>query len=55
MKKSVPIKMHPNAFAAFGPELVTNDVVALMELIKNCYDAYAYNVNISFGLKHVLL
>lgn len=51
MKKSVPIKMHPNAFAAFGPELVTNDVVALMELIKNCYDAYAYNVSISFGVK----
>lgn len=52
MRKSVPIKMHPNAFAAFGPELVTNDVVALMELIKNCYDAYAYNVNISFGTKN---
>lgn len=52
MRKQVPIKMHPNAFAAFGPELVTNDVVALMELIKNCYDAYAYNVHISFGMQN---
>lgn len=49
MKTQVPIKMHPSAFAAFGPDLVTNDVVALMELIKNSYDAYAYHVSIEFG------
>ncbi len=49
MIKQIPITMHPNAFAAFGPDLVTNDVVALMELIKNSYDAYAYHVNIVFG------
>lgn len=49
MIKQIPITMHPNAFAAFGPDLVTNDVVALMELIKNSYDAYAYHVDIVFG------
>ena len=47
--KQIPLKIHPTAFAAFGPDLVTNDVVALLELIKNCYDAYAYNVRICFG------
>lgn len=49
MIKQIPITMHPNAFAAFGPDLVTNDVVALMELIKNSYDAYAYHVDVIFG------
>ena len=48
MAQQVPIKLHPTAFAAFGPDLVTSDVVALMELIKNSYDAYAYKVNILF-------
>ena len=47
--KQIPLKIHPTAFAAFGPDLVTNDVVALLELVKNCYDAYAYNVRICFG------
>ena len=49
MIKQIPITMHPNAFAAFGPDLVTNDVVALMEMIKNSYDAYAYHVGVVFG------
>ena len=29
MAQQVPIKLHPTAFAAFGPDLVTSDVVAL--------------------------
>ena len=45
----VPIVMHPKAFAAFGADLVTNDVVALIELVKNAYDAFAYDVLIEFA------
>lgn len=46
--EKVPIVMHPKAFAAFGADLVTNDVVALIELVKNAYDAFAYDVFIEF-------
>lgn len=41
--------MHPRVFAALGADLVTNDVVAIIELVKNSYDAFANNVWISFG------
>ena len=42
--EKISIVMHPKAFAAFGADLVTNDVVALIELVKNSYDAFAYDV-----------
>ncbi len=29
--------------------MVTNDTVAVTELVKNCYDAFAYHVEIEFG------
>ena len=45
----VPLRMHPRVFAALGKDLVTNDVVAVMELVKNAYDAFAENVWIEFG------
>ena len=41
--------MHPRVFAALGADLVTNDVVAVTELVKNAYDAFAHNVRIEFG------
>lgn len=44
----IPIVMHPKAFSAFGADLVTSDVVALIELVKNSYDAFAYNVKVVF-------
>lgn len=44
----IPIVMHPKAFSAFGADLVTSDVVALIELVKNAYDAFAYNVEVIF-------
>ncbi len=47
--EKIPIVMHPKAFAAFGADLVTNDVVALIELVKNAYDAFAYDVLIEFA------
>jgi signal transduction histidine kinase len=45
----IPFKMHPRVFAALGADLVTNDVVALIELVKNSYDAFARNVWLRFG------
>ena len=45
----IPIRIHPRVFAALGADLVTNDVVAVMELVKNSYDAFARNVRIRFG------
>lgn len=43
----VAIQFHPRAFSAFGSDLVTNDCVAIAELVKNGYDAFANNVSIS--------
>ena len=42
----IPLQFHPRAFSAFGRDLVTNDTVAVAELVKNCYDAFAYNVTV---------
>lgn len=46
--ESIRIQIHPRAFAAFGEELVTSDSVAVLELVKNAYDAYALSVDIRF-------
>lgn len=45
----IPLKLHPRVFAALGADLVTNDIVAVMELVKNSYDAGATQVQISFA------
>ncbi len=45
----IPFRMHPRVFAALGADLVTNDVVAVIELVKNAYDAFAQNVYVRFG------
>lgn len=44
----IPFRMHPRVFAALGADLVTNDVVAVIELVKNSYDAFASNVWLRF-------
>jgi signal transduction histidine kinase len=44
----VPFSIHPRAFKALGADLVTNDIVAIIELVKNAYDAYATDVEIRF-------
>lgn len=46
--KQIPFTIHPRVFAALGTDLVTNDVVAVLELVKNSYDAFAENVWIRF-------
>ena len=44
----IPFRMHPRVFTALGADLVTNDVVAVIELVKNAYDAFARNVHVRF-------
>src|SRR5438128_923379 len=46
----IPFKMHPRVFQALGCELVTSDIVALIELVKNSYDAFATRVDVRFGI-----
>ena len=45
----IPFRMHPRVFAALGADLVTNDVVAVIELVKNSYDAFANKVWVRFS------
>ena len=42
----VPLRVHARALAALGRDLVTDDVVAVMELVKNSYDAMATRVDV---------
>ena len=42
----VAFRFHARALAALGRDLVTNDVVAVMELVKNAYDALATRVDV---------
>ena len=42
----VPIRVHARALAALGRDLVTDDAVAVMELVKNSYDALATSVDV---------
>ena len=42
----VAFRFHARALAALGKDLVTDDVVALMELVKNAYDALATHVTV---------
>lgn len=44
----IPFTLHPRVFAALGADLVTSDVVAVIELVKNSYDAFATHVNVRF-------
>jgi signal transduction histidine kinase len=44
----VPFKLHPRVFQALGSELVTSDIVAIIELVKNSYDAFATKVDVRF-------
>ena len=48
-EETIPLKISPRAFSAFGADLVTNDNIAITELVKNSYDAFAYNVVVEFG------
>jgi signal transduction histidine kinase len=47
-KKEITWKFHPRVFNSLGADLVTDDIVAIIELVKNAYDAGADKVIISF-------
>lgn len=42
----VAFRFHARALAALGRDLVTSDIVAVMELVKNAYDALATRVEV---------
>ncbi len=46
--EAVPFRFHPRVFASLGADLVTSDLVAVIELVKNCYDAFATRVDVRF-------
>ena len=46
--KRLSFRMHPRVLTALGRDLVTNDVVAVIELVKNSYDALATRVDVRF-------
>lgn len=46
--ETIPFTFHPRAFAALGADLITNDSVAIIELVKNSYDALATRVDVRF-------
>ncbi len=48
-KRKVRFQLHPRVFAALGSDLVSNDFVAITELVKNSYDAFADRVDVRFG------
>ena len=45
----VQLQIHPRVFSALGSDLVTSDIVAVIELVKNSYDANATTVHVHFG------
>jgi len=47
-KETIAWKFHPRVFNSLGTDLVTDDIVAIIELVKNAYDAGANEVKISF-------
>lgn len=51
--EEVPMKFHPRAFSAFGADLVTNDCVAIAELVKNSYDAFANRVDVTVSSEYI--
>ncbi len=48
LARKIPFRLHPRVFAALGSDLVTNDFVAITELVKNSYDAFADRVDVRF-------
>jgi len=48
-KESLPLKPYARLMTLLGDQLITDKCVAVIELIKNCYDADATNVCVRFG------
>lgn len=50
-EKTVFFKVSSALKNLIGRELITNDYVAVFELVKNSFDAYAKEINVTFDLK----
>ena len=52
--QTINTKMRPRArlIKLIGDELISDEAVAVVELVKNSYDADASNVSISFEMTH---
>lgn len=49
-QQQIRFKLHPRVFNALGSELVTNDNVAIVELVKNSYDALSRRVDVRLAI-----
>jgi DNA mismatch repair ATPase MutL len=47
-EKTLKFNFDISTFRLIGRELITDRITALVELVKNCYDANAENVTIEF-------
>lgn len=47
-EKSLFFKVHADAKSVIGKDLINNDNIAILELVKNAYDANSPHVNITF-------
>ncbi len=50
----VSFQVHPRVLSALGRDLVTSDIVAVMELVKNSYDAMATRVKVRIQAESTL-
>jgi signal transduction histidine kinase len=48
--EDIPIRFHPRVLSALGSQLVTNNVIAVLELVKNSYDAMATQVDVRLSV-----
>ena len=47
-KGQLPLRPKARIIKTIGEELISNEIVAVLELVKNCYDAKAKQVKIKF-------
>lgn len=52
MKESLSFSITPRIIAHFGEDLIKNDSIALLELVKNSYDACANICTIDFNTEN---
>ena len=50
MKKEMQFKISSALKDIIGRDLINDDFIAIFELVKNSYDAYATKVKISFNI-----